>query len=208
MSHTVLVDARVWKLLLDADRELAVEARTRGCSCGGRLHSARYPRKPRRGVPLELREEYRWRESLCCEREGCRRRTTPESLRFLGRCVYLGALVVLVSAMTGGVTERRAAAMRALVGVTASARCSAGGRGGSRRSPKRCSGERPGGGWHCRWTRGGCRPRCWSVSPARGRATVSWPVSDSWLPSPPARGTRWPCRLPQKMTLPRPEPAL
>lgn len=118
MSHGPLVDARVWQLLLEADRELAAEARAKGCSCGGRLHRARYRRKPRRGLPREVREEYGWRESLCCACEGCRRRTTPPSLRFLGRRVYLGALVVLVSAMTGGVTERRAAAMRALVGVS------------------------------------------------------------------------------------------
>jgi hypothetical protein len=119
MSHGPLLDARVWQLLLEADRELAAEARAQGCSCGGKLHSARYRRKPRRGVPWELRGEYIRRESLCCACEGCRRRTTPPSLRFLGRRVYLGALVVLVSAMTGGVTERRAAAMRALVGVSA-----------------------------------------------------------------------------------------
>jgi hypothetical protein len=118
MSHGPLLDARVWQLLLEADRELAEEARAQGCSCGGRLHRARYPRKPRRGLPGEVREDYGWRESLCCEREGCRRRTTPPSLRFLGRRVYLGLLVVLVSAMTGGVTERRAAAMRELVGVS------------------------------------------------------------------------------------------
>jgi len=117
MSHGLLLNARLFLLLLEADRELAAEIRAQGCLCGGRLHSARYPRKPRGGVPLELREDYRWRESLCCEREGCRRRTTPPSLRFMGRRAYLGALVVLVSAMTGGVTERRAAAMRELVGV-------------------------------------------------------------------------------------------
>jgi hypothetical protein len=67
---------------------------------------------------VEVRGEYGWRESLCCEREGCRKRTTPPSLRFLGRRVYLAALVVLVSAMTGGVTARRAAAMQELIGVS------------------------------------------------------------------------------------------
>jgi hypothetical protein len=118
MSHVALVDTRVWLLLLSADRELAAEARAKGCPCGGALHSARYRRKPRRGLPVELRGEYGWRESLCCAREGCRRRTTPPSLRFLGRRVYLAALVVLVSAMTGGVTAKRAAAMRSLVGVS------------------------------------------------------------------------------------------
>lgn len=119
MSHAPLVDARVWRLLLEVDRDLAAEARAKGCACGGKLHSARYRRKPRRGLAPEFREEYGWRESLCCACEGCRRRTTPPSVRFLGQRVYLGALVVLVSAMTGGVTERRAAAMRALVGVSA-----------------------------------------------------------------------------------------
>lgn len=117
MSHNGLLDARVWELLLVADRDLAARARAAGCACGGRLHSARYPRKPRGGVPAALRAEYRWRESLCCAREGCRRRTTPPSVRFLGRRVYAAAVVVLASAMTGGVTAKRAARMRALVGV-------------------------------------------------------------------------------------------
>ena len=46
MSHTPLIYARVWQLLLTIDRELAAEARETGCACGGRLHSARYRRKP------------------------------------------------------------------------------------------------------------------------------------------------------------------
>jgi hypothetical protein len=119
MSHGALIDARVLWLLLMADREFAAEARRAGCPCGDVLHSARYPRKPRpgRGLPAELREAYRRRESLCCAREGCRKRTTPPSLRFLGRRIYLSAVVVLVSAMTGGVTEKRAERMRALVSV-------------------------------------------------------------------------------------------
>lgn len=117
MSHVALMDASVCQLLLVADQELAEQARTEGCECGGRLHSARYPRKPRPGdgLPEELRGAYRRRESLCCAQ--CRKRRTPPSLRFLGRRVYLAAVVVLVSAMTGGVTEKRAARMRALVGV-------------------------------------------------------------------------------------------
>ncbi|MGH2603438.1 MAG: hypothetical protein ACRDJ9_29145 [Dehalococcoidia bacterium] len=117
MSHGSLIDARVWRLLVEADRDFAAQARAAGCRCGGALHRARYRRKPRGGVPAELRGEYGWRESLCCAREGCRRRMTPSSLRFLGRRVYVAAVVVLVSAMTGGVTAKRAASMRELVGV-------------------------------------------------------------------------------------------
>lgn len=120
MSHVRLLDARVARLLVLADGELAEEARARGCPCGGKLHSARYPRKPRGRLSAEVRGEFTRRESLCCEREGCRRRTTPPSVRFLGRRVYVAAVVVLVSAMTGGVTVRRAAAMEALVGVSLS----------------------------------------------------------------------------------------
>lgn len=118
MSHSPLVDARVWRLLLVVDQDLAAEARAAGCRCGGRLHSARYPRKPWGGPTAEVARDYERRESLCCAREGCRKRTTPASVRFLGRRLYLAAVVVLISAMTGGVTAKRAARMRDLVGVS------------------------------------------------------------------------------------------
>ena len=119
MWQNVLTDARLWHLLPAIDREIATDARTAGCpACGGPLHSARYPRKPRGGPPAELAKEYSCRESLCCARKDCRRRMTPPSLRFFGRRVYLGAVVVLVSAMTGGVTAKRARTMRDLVGVS------------------------------------------------------------------------------------------
>jgi hypothetical protein len=39
------------------------------------------------------------RFSLCCAREGCRARLTPPSLRFLGRRVYLGVVVLVASLM-------------------------------------------------------------------------------------------------------------
>jgi hypothetical protein len=35
--------------------------------------------------------------SFCCRRDGCRHRATPPSVRFLGRKVYVGALVVVSS---------------------------------------------------------------------------------------------------------------
>jgi hypothetical protein len=37
--------------------------------------------------------------SLCCGREGCRRRTLPPSCLFLGRKVYWGAIVLVVVAL-------------------------------------------------------------------------------------------------------------
>jgi hypothetical protein len=48
-----------------------------------------------------------YRLSFCCSRDGCRKRATPPSVRFLGRKVYLHAMVILVAAMRQGPTPRR-----------------------------------------------------------------------------------------------------
>ena len=113
-----LRDARLYAFLWECDRDLAAEARTGGCLvCAGRVDAARYPRKPRGGPP-ELEAAFETRESFCCARDGCRKRLTPPSLRFLGRKVYLGAVVVLVSAMRHGTTPTRVARLQALVGVS------------------------------------------------------------------------------------------
>ena len=105
--HEFLTDARFYELLFRFDRDLAEQARARGCpKCGGRLDSARYPRKPK-GGPEALGPEHFKRLSLCCD--VCRRRVTPPSVRFLGRKVYLGAVIVFVTAMLHGPTPSRIA---------------------------------------------------------------------------------------------------
>lgn len=115
---TVLGDARFHELLLRFDQDLAAAVRAGGCArCRAVLHSARYARKPR-GVPAGLGQEYCQCLSLCCARDGCRQRATPPSLRFLGRKVYLGALVVLISAMRCGPTPARIAQLQELIGVS------------------------------------------------------------------------------------------
>lgn len=106
MYHDLLRDARFWSFLFDVDCDLAETARQQACPCGGRLHRANYPRKPR-GGPRDLPAEYSSRISFCCARDGCRKRVTPSSVRFLGRRVYLGAVVILVAAMRQGPTPRR-----------------------------------------------------------------------------------------------------
>ena len=118
MWQNLLHESSFFLLLLRCDRELAEQARSRGCPhCGSTLHFGRYWRKPR-GGPLGLPPDYERRESLCCSAEGCRKRVLPPSLRFFGRRVYLGPVFVLVSAMIHGITEKRAAALRDLVGVS------------------------------------------------------------------------------------------
>lgn len=118
MSHALLRDASLYDVLLALDHDLAAEVRAGGCAfCGGRLDSARYPRKPR-GGPEDLGPEYAFRLSFCCARKGCRLRATPPSVRSLGRRVYLGAVVVLVTAMVSGITAARAARLRELLAVS------------------------------------------------------------------------------------------
>lgn len=117
-QELLLHDSRFYLWLAALDRDLAQAARAGGCVwCGGRLHSARYPRKPR-GGPGFLPEELSKRLSFCCSVDGCRGRVTPPSVCFLGRRVYLGAVVVLVSAMLQGPTPPRAARLRELFGVS------------------------------------------------------------------------------------------
>ena len=106
MYHDLLRDASFWLFLFSIDQDLAESTRQEACPCGGRLHCANYPRKPR-GGPDDLPEQYRFRLSFCCNRDGCRKRMTPPSVRFLGRKVYLGAVVILISAMRQGPSPRR-----------------------------------------------------------------------------------------------------
>lgn len=67
---------------------------------------------------MQVGPEYKLRLSWCCSTEGCRSRLTPPSVRFLGRRFYLGAVLVLVSALRDGLTVRRAKELRALIGVS------------------------------------------------------------------------------------------
>lgn len=107
MYHQPLRDARFWLFLCSIDQDLAESTRKEECPCGGRLHCANYPRKSR-GGPDDLPESCLCRLSFCCDRDGCRRRVTPPSVRFLGPKVYFAAVVILVTAMRQGPTPRGA----------------------------------------------------------------------------------------------------
>ena len=118
MWHNLLRDSRFFFLLLAFDQDLAEEVRAKACPhCRSTLHYGRYERKPR-GVPPGLPQEYDRRESLCCSADGCRKRVLPPSLRFFGRRLYTGPVFVLACAMIHGITEKRAAVLRDLVGVS------------------------------------------------------------------------------------------
>jgi len=97
----LLWDASFVDVLVEMDRGLASALQARGCQrCGAELDVANYPRKPR--GPWPLREQDCLFFGLCCRREGCRRRVRPPSVRFMGRCVYLGVAVLLGAALRQG----------------------------------------------------------------------------------------------------------
>lgn len=104
-------------LLPRIDADLATKAQAAGCPvCGGRLDVANYPRKPRGADGLG--DDYDVRASFCCAEDGCRRRRTPPSVRFLGRKVYLGVVVVLASALARGPTKTSVTKLSAVLGIT------------------------------------------------------------------------------------------
>lgn len=105
------------RLLLMFDHDLARAARERGCIiCGGKLHWASFERKPR-GVPEAVEKFYHLRLSLCCAKDTCRKRTTPSSVRFLGRKVYVAVTLVLISVMVNGGTLEQLAELSREYGV-------------------------------------------------------------------------------------------
>jgi len=86
--------------LLSIDAAIVERVSKEPCrDCGGPLHRGDYPRKPRGGLLAIAAETFGRRFSLCCGRDGCRHRVTPPSVRFLGRRVYVGAVVILASAV-------------------------------------------------------------------------------------------------------------
>jgi hypothetical protein len=115
MYHNLFGSGGFWSFLFSVDRDLAKSVQEKACPCGGRLHCANYPRKPCGGENLP--KEYDHRLSFCCNRDGCRKRVTPPSVRFLGRKVYLAAVVVLAAAMRQGPSPRRVAELSKLFGA-------------------------------------------------------------------------------------------
>jgi hypothetical protein len=151
---SVLTDAKLFDALTEIDRELAATAQAGGCRrCPGCLHRGDYPRKPR-GGPADLPAAYEMRTSFCCAR--CRKRVTPASVRFLGRKVYLSAVVVLACVLRQGPTPWRVARLRDLLGVSADTLAR----------------------WHRWWRNDFVRTAFWKAA----RARFARPVNEGGLP--------------------------
>jgi len=115
--ESLLRNEKLYKWLEQVDRELAQQAAAGGCwSCAGNLHRGDYKRKLRGGWE-GIEGACAKRLSFCCALEGCRKRTTPPSVRFLGRKVYAGVVVVLISAIRHGISKKRLAVLREALGI-------------------------------------------------------------------------------------------
>jgi hypothetical protein len=118
MFDQVFLGREFFEMLERQDEAIAERVAAAGCPvCAGPLHRGDYDRKPRGGLIARAGEAFVKRFSLCCGREGCRKRATPPSLRFLGRRVYVGAVVILASIVAHALGV--AAQARAATGVPA-----------------------------------------------------------------------------------------
>ena len=120
MYHSLLTDAIFYNSLLAFDRLIAEQVRQARCLfCHGNLHQSHYLRKPR-GVPAGVHSDYPIRFSYCCGTEGCRKRFTAPSMRFLSRKVYSSAIIFLVFLLKSKTDELKVDELNLLLGTSLS----------------------------------------------------------------------------------------
>ena len=118
MVPQITLDREFFLFLEQEDGRIAEQVAAAGCpQCGGPLHRSDYERKPRGALFAPEGESSIERISFCCGREGCRKRATPPSLRFLGRRVYLEVVVIVASVVAQAV--KTAEASKRATGVPA-----------------------------------------------------------------------------------------
>lgn len=115
MSHNLLLNASFHQQLLQLDFDFMLKSRLQGCRfCGGSLQQSHYPRVPF-GIPPSMRHFYDRRLSLCCAQ--CRRRTTPQSVRFLGPRRFMAFVMVLIPAQHASPDQKRIDRLRIRFGI-------------------------------------------------------------------------------------------
>jgi hypothetical protein len=100
MISVGVLSASCLRLLSTLDALVAMGLQAQGCPhCGGRLDASHFTRKTR-GLcdddgPAGLQRRWSW----CCARDGCRKRLTTPSVRFLGPKVYAGFAVACLQCL-------------------------------------------------------------------------------------------------------------
>jgi hypothetical protein len=115
VSYKLIFDDKFHGILFKIDQELAQEAEDSDCPyCDHQLHHADYPRSPN-GIPANQRHHYESRFSFCCSK--CRKRITPETVRFFGRRWYPAAAFLLVCILQLGITDKRIEQIKRHLGI-------------------------------------------------------------------------------------------
>lgn len=109
--YTFVSQPHFFSFLLQIDRSISNAAHQVPCShCGGKLDWANF-RRAGYGLPDDADPMCRLRFSLCCRTDGCRKRMTPESVRFLHGIAYTTIVLVLLSCIQHGLSPSRAEAL-------------------------------------------------------------------------------------------------
>jgi hypothetical protein len=80
MVDEVDLGGEFFRLLVQFDERITLRVAAEGCPrCDGPLHRGDYARKPRGALIAPVGEAFVVRFSLCCGREGCRKRATCDA---------------------------------------------------------------------------------------------------------------------------------
>ena len=107
--YGLVSSASFFMVLVGLDKAFALGIKAGGCKhCRGPLHQANFMRKGfGYGLPADAADAARVRYSFCCGSDGCRKRMTPSSLRFLPREPYLAVTIIMIAAFNYGLTDER-----------------------------------------------------------------------------------------------------
>ena len=115
---SLLVSPSFFLFLLQIDRSIADACQANGCiHCGGRLSSSNWLRAGF-GVPAGTSEEVLVRHSFVCS--SCKRRTTPNSLRWMYYRWFSSPAQFLLPALRGGLSRSEMIEICAQLGVSPS----------------------------------------------------------------------------------------
>ena len=99
--------ARFFAFVLSLDKQLAEDLKIKGCVfCKGALHFSCYQRKSRSPFDTPLPDGWDTFFSLCCSKEGCRRRSRPLSIRYAGLSPHSAGVLLLCNLLRTGGAQR------------------------------------------------------------------------------------------------------
>lgn len=120
MYHPLLLNTIFYNSLFALDLQIAHQYQQSHCPfCGGKLHQAHYWRRPL-GVPIDVCEDYRLRFSYCCANEGCRKRLTTPSMRFVSRKQYSSVIILVIFMLKSKTDESKVEELNRLLDTSLS----------------------------------------------------------------------------------------